>query len=141
MFTSPFANPDPKKPAYEEVALDDGKSLSNQSHLVDHHQSKHARRHPIVKATIVWTWELLACLGAAASLVAISAFLSHYSRRPKPDWNHNITLNSIVSVFALVLKACVLMPISECMGCAHYCMFPIGILILNPGISAHKWMW
>ena len=63
-----------------------------------------------------WYLEIIACLGALAGLLAVAIFLSRYHKQRKPDWPAKITLNSVVSIFALMVKACMLYPISECRG-------------------------
>ena len=60
-----------------------------------------------------WAVEIASCVGAVVALAAIWIFLSYYNHKPKPDWPYGITINTTVSVFNLVLKALMLLAISE----------------------------
>ncbi|KAL2065319.1 hypothetical protein VTL71DRAFT_2988 [Oculimacula yallundae] len=69
-----------------------------------------------------WKWELLSLLGTTMSLIAIVIILNQYDGKPSPRWPHAITLNTLVSVFATLLKAMMMMAVAEC-------------------ISQLKWIW
>lgn len=55
-------------------------------------------------------------------LVAIILILRLHDGRPLPEWPFSITINALVSVFATLMGATMLMPIAE-------------------GISQAKWHW
>lgn len=69
-----------------------------------------------------WVWEFLSILVATLSLAAIIITLVMHQDRPIPPWPSAITINALISVFTAVLKACLVMPISE-------------------SISHLKWQW
>lgn len=87
---------------------------------VEHSSIKSAindtHRIPLIPRIVgEWKLEILSCLGALISVLALAVFLTRYEKQPKPQWPAKITLNSAVSVFAVLLKACMVMPVSECM--------------------------
>ncbi|KAL9081929.1 MAG: hypothetical protein Q9159_006891 [Coniocarpon cinnabarinum] len=78
---------------------------------------------PGVKATLArWTTEFLGLFGAALALLALFVFLGTYNGKPRPQWPYEITINTVVAIFGIILKACMLIPIAE-------------------GVSQLKWMW
>lgn len=69
-----------------------------------------------------WFWEILSMVGAVLALAAIVSTLLLHVHRPLPKWPLTITINSLIAVFSAILKACLVLPISEC-------------------ISQLKWLW
>lgn len=63
-----------------------------------------------------WIWELLALLCSVISLVAIVLVLRLHEGRPVPDWPFSITINSLLSIFATIMSATMLVPIAEGIG-------------------------
>lgn len=103
---------------YEEVNLSELKDTAKDQHPPTPDQVRHVHdaHQDRLKPKIVseWSLEILSLLAALASVLAVAVFLSQYHKRPKPKWPARITLNSVVSVFGLILKACMLKPVSEC---------------------------
>ena len=60
-----------------------------------------------------WLWEFLSCLTAVAALLAIIFILNEHNNGPLPNWPYRITINSLLSVLATVLKAAMMVPISQ----------------------------
>jgi len=60
-----------------------------------------------------WLLETLSCLVALIFLAASIMILSMYNNRPLPHWPYSITVNSLVSLFVTILKAALLLPITE----------------------------
>lgn len=60
-----------------------------------------------------WAWEVLSCCMSAASLAAIVVTLFIHDDRPLPQWPHYITINSLIAIFAAILKASIMMPVAE----------------------------
>lgn len=58
--------------------------------------------------------ELMACLAAILSLVAIVAILATYDGRTLPNWPFGISINAVVSIFSVVFKGAMMIPVSEC---------------------------
>lgn len=73
-------------------------------------------------ATDWWIWELFAMISSLISFVAIVLVLRLHEGRPVPDWPFSITISSMISIFATIMSATMLVPIAE-------------------GISQAKWHW
>ncbi|CAI7572678.1 unnamed protein product [Penicillium glandicola] len=69
-----------------------------------------------------WTLELLSSLTSIVFLAAILVVLYMYNGKPMPDWSYGITLNSLVSVLSTVMKATM-------------------VLIVTESLSQLKWSW
>lgn len=69
-----------------------------------------------------WTAEVVGCLLSFLSLIAIIIILVLHSGLPLPAWPLGITINALIAVFGVLLKAGMLVPLSE-------------------GISHLKWQW
>ncbi|KAL8914965.1 MAG: hypothetical protein Q9171_000592 [Xanthocarpia ochracea] len=67
-----------------------------------------------------WAVELVAFVASLACLIAIALVLNHYDGQARPDWPHNITLNSVLSWFTTLFKANLLVPIAACFGQANW---------------------
>lgn len=64
----------------------------------------------------LWLWEVLSIVIAALALVAIVITLVLHKERPLPKWPSAITINALIAVFTAIFKACLMMPIAECIG-------------------------
>ncbi|KAG9765618.1 hypothetical protein KCU73_g327, partial [Aureobasidium melanogenum] len=69
-----------------------------------------------------WLFEILACTLSLSALVAIVVTLAVHDGRPLPEWPFNISVNALVSVFGVILKTSMMLPVSE-------------------SISQLKWTW
>ncbi|KAI1195508.1 hypothetical protein F5X97DRAFT_242037 [Nemania serpens] len=69
-----------------------------------------------------WTWELANCGLLLVSLFAILATLYPHDGQPLPKWPFSITINALLSIYAVVMKASML-------------------LILASGIGQLQWSW
>ncbi|KAF2139202.1 uncharacterized protein K452DRAFT_194004, partial [Aplosporella prunicola CBS 121167] len=69
-----------------------------------------------------WLYEILASSTAILALVAIIVTLGTYDGRTLPKWPYRISVNALVSVFGVILKGLMLVPIAE-------------------GLSQLKWLW
>jgi hypothetical protein len=63
-----------------------------------------------------WAIEILSLVISIASTVAAIVVLGLYDRRPQSDWQHDITLNTIVSILAVVIKASLLTATASCIS-------------------------
>jgi len=61
-----------------------------------------------------WLMELLASLVALLALVAIIITLVTHDGRPLPDWPFGISINALVSIFAVILKGTMMVPVTAC---------------------------
>lgn len=70
-----------------------------------------------------WIWELLACCGSCICFFIVIAVLLAYDGRPQPEWPWNITINSIVSWFTTIMKACLLAAVTTSISQASWIHF------------------
>ena len=69
-----------------------------------------------------WRFEILSCLLFVLSLVAIFVTIYPYQGRPLPQWPYSISINSLVAIYVVILKATMLFVAAE-------------------GLSQLKWSW
>lgn len=69
-----------------------------------------------------WWLELGCLVLSMIALVATAITLSTHQGRPLPEWPYSISVNSLISVYIIVLKAAMLVVITE-------------------GLSQLKWAW
>lgn len=69
-----------------------------------------------------WTAETCSCIFALLSLIGLIIMLMAHQDRPLPDWPQIVSINSIVSLFSMMIRAGVSMVLAE-------------------GISQSKWQW
>ncbi|PVH92340.1 hypothetical protein DM02DRAFT_700264 [Periconia macrospinosa] len=74
------------------------------------------RRRAILKACRSWKWELLACCVSIITFVFTIVFLRSFDGKPQPEWPYGITLNSAMSLFSIVIKSLILVPVVECIS-------------------------
>ncbi|ERF71653.1 hypothetical protein EPUS_00642 [Endocarpon pusillum Z07020] len=67
-------------------------------------------------ATDSWTLEYAALTIAVASLASIGILLGIYGERPTSAWTYTITLNSVLSTLATVMKGSTLLPVGACLS-------------------------
>ena len=69
-----------------------------------------------------WWLEALSCLLFLLALVAIVVTIYPHQGRPLPQWPYNISVNSLIAIYAVILKATMLLVVAE-------------------GLSQLKWSW
>lgn len=102
---SPGAGPD-SPPSRQGEDLDDRSGLELQSVDLE-------RTFPRPAVYSLWFVEIAAFATAVVALVATAIILGIYNGRPLPDWPVRISINAIVSVFAVILKATLMIPVTE----------------------------
>ena len=106
----------PRKGLYEAKS-EEAAPLTNDKHAQQdsRHAVKSQSKHKDSSRGTFRRWlpELLACCGVLLALVALIVFMSQYDGRPRPQWPYTITINTIVSIFGLILRACLLIPVAE----------------------------
>ena len=60
-----------------------------------------------------WIADGFSCAIAALSLIAICIVLRVHANKPLPEWPYGITINALIAILTVVLKACVALPLSE----------------------------
>lgn len=63
-----------------------------------------------------WLWEILGALVSITAIIAIVVILASHDGGPLSKWNYSITLNSLISLFATVAKAALLLPVGQVLG-------------------------
>jgi Protein of unknown function (DUF3176) len=105
-----------------ESSKDDTKSCPQ---AIDNGPAFMKRRHSsITKLGRFWTWlatdswtlEYAALIVAMVSLASICIILEIYRDRLSSEWKHSVTLNTILSTLATVIKGALLLPVSACLS-------------------------
>lgn len=60
-----------------------------------------------------WLTEILAYFVSLIALAAIIITLATHDGHPLPDWPFRISINALISVFAVILKATMMIPVAE----------------------------
>ena len=60
-----------------------------------------------------WNADGFGCAIAALSLMAICIILQVHANKPLPEWPYGITINALIAIFTVILKAGVALPLSE----------------------------
>jgi hypothetical protein len=114
-------NPDNKRP---EISVD-VTEFQKQEHFS---RSEYPQYPPLAKPSgwaiflRGWWIESIACFFVIASLGAIVGVVWYHNGQPLPNWKHGITINSLVSIFLVIMKSG--------MG-----------LVLAQGLAHLKWTW
>jgi Protein of unknown function (DUF3176) len=70
----------------------------------------------------IWWLEFLCCVLFVGALAAVVITIYPYEGRPLPQWPYRLTINSLISVYMVILKAAMLLVAAE-------------------GLSQLKWTW
>lgn len=102
-----------EKPRSETAKVD-----TEAEHALLDRKDSRTRSHTV----LVW-WPELACIVLAfAALLALFATLYTYADKPSPDWPTWLSINTVVSIYVVLLKTCVL-------------------VITASGLGQLKWEW
>lgn len=71
----------------------------------------------------IWKWEFTACFLALAIPFIILGTLYPHSGQPLPQWPFKVSINSLLSVYALVLKATIGFILTSCIGQLQWTWF------------------
>jgi hypothetical protein len=71
----------------------------------------------------LWIWETCACFVAIIALSAILATLYPHAGNPLPQWPFQISINALLFVYSLVLKAALLFVTGACLGQLQWAWF------------------
>jgi len=63
-----------------------------------------------------WLWEISGAILSMAAIIAIIAVLASHDGGVLLEWNYSITINSLISLFATVAKAALLLPVGQVIG-------------------------
>lgn len=82
-------------------------------------QNQHGGRFEFLR---IWWLELLCCILFVGALAAVVVTIYPYEGRPLPQWPYRLSINSLISVYIVILKAAMLLVAAE-------------------GLSQLKWTW
>lgn len=72
--------------------------------------------------TDTWLLETISVLFSALALAVIFALLNHNNQKPIFKW-HDLTLNTLVSIFTTIAKTLLMFTVSSCIGQWKYITF------------------
>lgn len=67
-----------------------------------------------------WWRELLCCILVLATLLAITATLYPFSGKPLPQWPYGLSINTLLSIYVLMMKAAMLFLVAQGMPCSWH---------------------
>lgn len=70
-----------------------------------------------------WEWEFAACLLVLATPIILFATLYPHHGQPLPQWPFKLSINSLISVYTLVLKAAIGVILTSCIGQLQWMWF------------------
>lgn len=70
-----------------------------------------------------WEWEFAACFLVLAIPIIISGTLYPHSGQPLPQWPFRVSINSLLSIYALALKAAIGFILTSCIGQLQWAWF------------------
>ena len=86
-----------------------------------------------------WTLETLSLIASIVTLAGLVSTLLAHQNKPLPQWPQLVTMNSIISLFSLLLRACVGVILTE--GNLRSKRYELHKLTRATGISQCKWNW
>lgn len=82
-----------------------------------------SRRTCIPRCYTNWKWEFVASLVNLAVPIIIFATLYPFSGKPVPQWPFKISINSLLSIYTLVLKTAIGFILTSCIGQLQWTWF------------------
>ena len=86
-----------------------------------------------------WTLETLSLIASILTLAGLVSTLLAHQNKPLPQWPQLVTINSIISLFPLLMRACVGVILTE--GSLRSKLKRACKLTSATGISQCKWVW
>nr|KAK5451168.1 hypothetical protein LTR18_001185 [Exophiala xenobiotica] len=84
--------------------------------------SRKSPAHGIFKILSIWWLEMICCAIFMGAFLAIVATIYSYQGRPLPEWPYHLTVNTLIAIYVVILKAALL-------------------LVTAQGIGQLKWRW
>lgn len=100
----------------ELVDADDAKTQNDIKPTLEPAQSTSPREDAISWYWKNWKYESAACILVLSGPLVIFGTLYPYNGQPSPQWPFNASINSLLSVYALVLKASIAVILASCIG-------------------------
>jgi hypothetical protein len=105
----------------EESTHKEGNGISPEACITE--KPLQRRDHYIQAAIDHWLFEALALWLSSVSLAAIVIILVVHVNRPLPRWPLSITINALISVFAVIMKSALLVPVASAIGQSKWYWF------------------
>lgn len=70
-----------------------------------------------------WAWETLACAIAVIMVMAVVVTIYTHADHPLPQWPYGITINGLLSIYSIVLRACIAYAIASCISQLQWTWF------------------
>lgn len=84
-----------------------------------------------------WWLEIICVLIAIAAIAAIFGTLAPHAGQPLPRWPYNLSINALISIYVVVLKAAVLLIITQGKSPSS----SICLMLMREGFGQLKWIW
>jgi hypothetical protein len=91
------------------------------------------------KITRSWTAEACSYFFSVVTFAGLVVILLGYQDKPNPEWPQLVSINSVVSLFSLVMRASVSLVLAE--GKAYSKSIASRSILIDVGISQSKWQW
>lgn len=79
-------------------------------------------RHGILGVFSIWWPEMVCCAVSTGAFLAVVATIYSYQGRPLPEWPYHLTINTLIAIYIVVLKATLL-------------------FVAAQGLGQLKWLW
>lgn len=115
-------------------------------------QQSQAKQRPTGRPTVaqLWKWELGSAMLLLISLAAIPATLYPHDGQPLPQWPFSISINTLLSIYSMALKACLGFLVTSCIGQLQWTWYlkarPLKDIVLfheaaNGILGSMQWLW
>jgi hypothetical protein len=112
-------------------------SLNDQNSPLMENEKKHSNQNPMharfgtsqLGFLKPWWTELIACVVVLLAIMALVLTLAIHQNQPLPNWPFGISVNSLVSIFVVILKGGMLLILSE--GSSPNTIVAIGLRVLT----------
>ncbi|KAI1125888.1 hypothetical protein F5Y10DRAFT_294266 [Nemania abortiva] len=99
---------------------------------------------PLVKAIFDgWKLEAVSCLVAFISLLATAVTLFPYANNPLPQWPFHVSINTLLSIYTVILKTALISALSTCIAQLQWTWFlearPLSDLLGYNAASRDAW--
>lgn len=115
-------------------------------------QPSQAKQRPAARTTVTqsWKWEFCSAILLLISVAAIPATLYPHDGQPLPQWPFSISINALLSIYSLVLRACIAFLVTSCIGQLQWSWYlearPLKDVVLfheaaNGILGCVRWLW
>jgi len=102
-----------------EPLLDASKHQSASTNLTyavydEHQATESSQRQSLPTAVVkIWIWEIFSIVLAIIVIGGTVIFLHSYNGKPLPEWPTGVTLNTVLSISSTVLRALIMVVLTE----------------------------